>query len=476
MSLSTNPGAADPDAGLIGFGRPSPAAHLVPLRCGRAAVPTLVVLGGILFAPVTAVCVVLALLLALNLTISVFRAALAVAGLWWPAQTQRPPALREEELPAYTVIVPLYDEANVVPSLVRYLSRLDYPADRLEILLVCEARDESTIDAVREAMPDGRFRLVIVPDGAPRTKPRACNVALAQARGEICVIYDAEDRPDLGQLRLAAEVFAVSVPAVVCLQARLDFHNQAHNWLTRCFTVDYAGWFDTFLPGLAALGLVIPLGGTSNHFLVDRLKALGGWDPYNVTEDADLGMRIYLAGARTELLDSTTFEEACSQAPAWIRQRTRWMKGYLQTWLVHTRSPSFGELPWRARNAFRALIGGEPVIQGLALPLIALSAGALVLLLTRSTLLPTVVPVAVLAVTLGSNLLAIGTGTVALRARRRPGLVTAVLTTPAYTLLACVATYRSIWQLFRQPHHWEKTPHGLSGAATDPGRDNYPQR
>jgi cellulose synthase/poly-beta-1,6-N-acetylglucosamine synthase-like glycosyltransferase len=441
----------------------------------------LVVFGGILLDPVATVCVLLALVLALYLTITIFRAVLAATGVRWRARMQRSVTLREEELPVYTVIVPLYDEANVVPPLVRYLSRMDYPADRLEILLVCETRDNSTIDAVRTAIPDSRFRLVMVPDGKPQTKPRACNVALAQARGELCVIYDAEDRPDLGQLRLAAEAFAMSEPAVICLQARLAFYNHADNWLTRSFTVDYASWFDAFLPGLVALGLAVPLGGTSNHFLVDRLKTLGGWDPYNVTEDADLGMRIYVAGARTEMLDSTTLEEACSQTTAWIRQRTRWMKGYLQTWLVHTRAASFRELPWRARFSIRAMIGGDPLIQALAAPLIALSAGALVPLLTGSSLLPTFIPVAVLTLTLGSNLLAIGTGVVALSARRqhdlaRAGLITAVLTTPAYALLASVATYRAIWQLFSRPHHWEKTPHGLSGGATDPGYDDWPKR
>jgi hypothetical protein len=463
--------AADgPNAALIGFGRPSPAAQLVPLRGGRAAVATLAALGGILLNPVWGLCVVLALLLALDLALSVFRSALAVVGLRRPAQARRPPSGREEELPAYTVLVPLYDEANVVPSLVRHLSRLEYPADRLEILLLCEARDVGTIDAVQAAVPDSRFRLLIAPDGEPRTKPRACNLALAQARGELCVIYDAEDRPDLDQLRLAAEMFAASEPAVLCLQARLDFHNHACNWLTRSFTVDYAYRFDLFLPALAALGLPVPLGGTSNHFLVDRLNALGGWDPYNVTEDADLGMRIYRAGARTDLLDSTTSEEACSRAPAWTRQRTRWMKGHLQTWLVHTRSPSFREIPWGARNAFRALIGVEPVVAALGVPQVGLSVGALILLLTSSTLLPGAVPMAVLAVTLGSSVLSVGTGAVAVRARRRPDLVTAVLSTPAYKLLAGVAAYRAIWQLFRRPHYWEKTPHGLSGAATDPGR------
>jgi len=465
---------AEPGTELIGFGRPSPAARLVPLRRGRAAAGALLLLGALVLAPSVTVALILALLFTLTLTISVFRTVLVVIGVRWPPATEHPPRLHEARLPTYTVFVPLHQEANVVPPLIRHLSRLDYPADRLEIMLICEARDTATITSVEESIPDYRFRLVIVPepDGAPQTKPRACNVALSQARGELCVIYDAEDRPELGQLRLAAEVFAVSEPAVVCLQARLDFYNQDHNWLTRCFTVDYASWFKGFLPGLSSLGMVVPLGGTSNHFPVARLKALGGWDPYNVTEDVDLAIRIYLGGARTALLDSTTYEEACSQTPAWIRQRTRWMKGYLQTWLVHTRSAAFATLPWQTRMAFRALIAGEPVLAALAVPMIALSAGVLAVFVAGGSSLPAAVGVAVLAATAGANLLAVCTGAVVLRAfRRRSGMTTAVLTMPAYLMLSAIAAYRAIWQLFSRPHHWEKTPHGLSGAATDPGRE-----
>ncbi len=470
MSPSGDLAAADgTEAALIGSGQPSPAAGLVPLRGGRVAATLLIALWGILLSPIWSLCVVLALVLALDLALSAFRSALAVVGLRRPAQVRRPPPAPEEELPEYSVLVPLYDEANVVPALIRHLSLLDYPANRLEILLLCEARDTGTIGAVEAARPDGRFRLLIAPEGEPQTKPRACNLALARARGELCVIYDAEDRPDLDQLRVAAAMFAVSEAPVVCLQARLDFYNHAHNWLTRCFTVDYAYQFDLVLPALAALGLPLPLGGTSNHFLVDRLRALGGWDPYNVTEDADLGMRIYRAGARTDLLDSTTSEEACSRVPAWTRQRTRWMKGHLQTWLVHTRSPSFGDIPWGARTAFRALIGGQPVLAALGVPQLALSVGALILLLTGNTLLPGAILVAIPAATLGSSALSVATSAIAMLARRRANLITAVLSTPAYRLLAGVAAYRAIWQLFRRPHYWEKTPHGLCGTA-DPGR------
>ncbi|MEV0585456.1 glycosyltransferase family 2 protein [Nonomuraea sp. NPDC050310] len=456
--------SGDPDAGLnndlIGFGRPSPAARLVPLRRRQSLVAAVLLLAGLVLAPALTIEVLVAAMLLIILAVSIFRAVLVALGVRKRPAPGPPPDLPEDRLPTYTVFVPLHQEANVVPPLIEHLSRLDYPADKLDVMLICEARDETTIASVRSSLPDPRFRLVVVPppDGLPQTKPRACNVALAQTRSDLCVIYDAEDRPELDQLRKAAHLFAVSEPATICLQARLDFYNQDHNWLTRCFTIDYAAWFEGFLPGLSSLGLVVPLGGTSNHFPVARLKELGGWDPYNVTEDVDLALRIYLDGAQTALLDSTTYEEACSRTPAWIRQRTRWMKGYLQTWLVHSRSPAFRTLSWKARMAFRALIAGEPVLAALIVPSTVLWVGVLAALVTGGSFLSLPLAIAVLAVTAGTHLLAVCTGAIV----RRPGLATAVLTGPAYVMLSAVAAYRAVWQLFRRPHHWEKTPHGLS--------------
>ncbi len=459
------------NSGLIGLGRSSPAKELVPLRRrGIAAGGLLLIIGGICVAPALTVEILLGSVLVLVAILALFRAGLAYIGLRRTGQPAiAPAALSDDDLPSYTILAPLYHESNVVASLIRHLSRLDYPADRLEILLICEVTDVDTIQAVRAAALDERFRLVIAPDGEPRTKPRACNLALLEARGDLCVIYDAEDRPAPDQLRLAARTFAASPPSVICLQARLDFYNASYNWLTRCFTLEYAYWFELLLPGLAALGLPVPLGGTSNHFLVKDLRALGGWDPYNVTEDVDLGMRIHLAGAQTQLLDSTTLEEACSNRSAWIRQRSRWIKGYLQTWLVHTRSPLFKNISWRERGAFRVLIGGEAVLSALFPLVLASPIVSIGLLLTGSNFLPAPFLLLTIAAATAINVMSIYSAAVAAIPQRRLCLAAAVVITPAYTVLAAIATYRAIWQLFRRPHFWEKTPHGLLGSDTDPG-------
>lgn len=384
-------------------------------------------------------------------------------------QGEAVPRLAEEQLPSYSVLVPLYRESNVVARLTGYLARLDYPPDRLEILLLCERDDTETIEEIRALGLDHPFRLVVCPLGEPRTKPRACNVGLGLATGEICVIFDAEDRPALDQLRRAASVFAVSMQHVVCLQARLDFHNHDHNWLARCFTVEYGALFGLVLPGLAAWDLLLPLGGTSNHFRTAALRELGGWDPYNVTEDADLGVRIHYAGWRTTMLDSTTLEEACAKPIPWVRQRTRWMKGYLQTWAAHARS----QPPLRRSSlALHLVVGGAPVNAAL------LPALLLALVLMRESWWPgsrfaadllAAVTTAILAVNFVVQILSGLFDTVA---RRRWWLVGAALSLPAYALMISLATYRSVWQLLRHPYLWEKTPHGLSGHDTDPAADH----
>lgn len=368
-----------------------------------------------------------------------------------------PPTLPDDALPSYTVLVPLFGEADVLAPLLRHLGRLDYPADRLEILLLCEASDPETTEAARALMPrDGRFRLVVCPDAPPRTKPRACNVGLTRTKGELCVIYDAEDRPELDQLRRAAEAFAVAGPDTVCLQAVLDFHNHAHNRLTRWFTVEYNSWFRLLLRGLVRGGMAVPLGGTSNHLRTAALRELGGWDAYNVTEDAELGIRLHALGHRTELVESATWEEACARGGPWIRQRTRWMKGFIQTWLTHAATTGGGA----ARTLH--LVIGATVVANLAVPAAAIAA---VLLLTRHS-----TPVlwstasawlAMAACGVAASLRSVGE-------TRRRHLLAAALSMPVYQLLMTVATYRAVWQLVMSPHTWEKTPHGLSGADTDP--------
>jgi len=248
-------------------------------------------------------------------------------------------ALADRSLPVYTILVPLYKETAVLPRLVEAIDQLDYPKAKLDVKLLLEEDDAETIAFARAAGLPSHFRLVIVPQGMPKGKPKACNYGLIQAQGEYVVIYDAEDLPERDQLKKALVAFSKGDDRLACVQAKLNYFNRDQNLLTCWFTTEYSMWFDLFLPGLDASGAPIPLGGTSNHFRTDMLRGIGAWDPYNVTEDADLGVRLFKRGWTTAVIDSTTYEEANSEVYNWIRQRSRWVKGYIQTYLVHMRHP-----------------------------------------------------------------------------------------------------------------------------------------
>ena len=245
----------------------------------------------------------------------------------------------DDRLPIYTIICALYREAPVVEDLVAYIRALDYPREKLDVKFVIEPDDDETSDALAGLDLGHPFEIITAPEVGPRTKPKALNVALPFARGSFTVIFDAEDRPEPNQLRQVFDAFMAGGDRLACVQARLTIDNTADGWLARMFTAEYAGQFDAFLPGLAALGLPIPLGGSSNHFRTSVLRQLGGWDPYNVTEDADLGIRLCRFGYRTAVVASSTYEEAPAYIRPWLKQRTRWFKGWMQTWLVHMRRP-----------------------------------------------------------------------------------------------------------------------------------------
>jgi glycosyltransferase XagB len=454
---------------LFGFGRPSPA-HLAFRPSRRLLLPAVAVLTLplLLIAPRLLASIVLSSMAVSLLLTTSFRIWVLAAMLL--CRRGRPVAvakLPDDQLPGYTVLVPLYHEAEMVTPLVRHLARLDYPPDRLEILLMCEPDDTATIASARACLQDARFRLVICPEGAPRTKPRACNVGLLMARGDLCVIFDAEDRPAVDQLRCAAELFAASPPDVACLQARLDYHNHAHNWLTRCFTVEYNSWFKLLLDGLEHAGLPIPLGGTSNHLKADILRELGGWDPYNVTEDADLGIRLHLSGARTRVLDSVTLEEACARMVPWIRQRTRWMKGFLQTWRVHAgKTQRVGQ--GRLAATVHLLLGGTP-LGNLVIPLLLSATMAQLTVPSRMiAIAPHPILLLVAVAWIAGTAISISVALLAVIRLRRWHLLLAALSAPLYGLLMSLATYRAVFHLLARPHFWEKTPHGLSGHDTDP--------
>ena len=380
---------------------------------------------------------------------------------------------RVRDWPVYTVMVALHREAEVLPILVDALARLDYPADRLDVKLILEETDPETLGTALALPLPRHFEIVVVPDGAPRTKPRALNHALPRARGDYVVIYDAEDRPDPDQLKKAVLGFEAAPADTACLQARLAYFNAGENWLTRMFAIEYAVWFEILLPGLAALRLPVPLGGTSIHFRTDVLRGLGAWDAWNVTEDADLGLRLARRGWRCRMLESTTLEEANCRAGNWIRQRSRWLKGYAQTWFAHMRAPGDlrRDLGWRGLLGVQVIFAGA-VIGALAHPV--LWALYLVWAATGTGRFDPLFPAELAAINTG--LLILGSGVVIVSgmvavARREVGwLVPWCPLLLFYWPLASLAAWRAVWQLVHRPSYWEKTAHGLS-RETEAARD-----
>jgi glycosyltransferase XagB len=369
----------------------------------------------------------------------------------------------DSALPIYTVIVALHREKRVVARLVAALKTLDYPAAKLDIKLVVEADDVETRLALSLLDLPGYMEVLAVPPGMPRTKPRALNVALQLARGHYTVIYDAEDIPDPGQLRLAVATFADQPRDVACLQARLTIDNTDDSWITRFFTIEYAALFDVINPGLAAFDVPIPLGGTSNHFRTKVLRAIGGWDAWNVTEDADLGIRLARFGYRTGDLPSSTLEEAPLRLKSWMAQRTRWMKGFMQTCITHSREPLRG---WRqlgsGRFAGAVTMTFGTVASALGYPffttvaLVQLAAGRT----EPEDVLRTVWFLVSLTVLVSGFAAIVIPALVALKRRGLWRLAPLVPLLPFYYALVSAAAWRAVWELARDPFRWNKTDHG----------------
>ena len=381
----------------------------------------------------------------------------------------------DSELPVYTVMVPLFREACVLPTLTRALGELDYPASKLDIKLIFEEGDQETLDAAKAlALPD-HFEFIVVPASMPQTKPKACNFALPFARGDYLVIYDAEDCPEPKQLKKAVAAFSLGDEKLACVQAHLNYYNWNENWLTRQFAIEYAAFFDLLLPTMVRLGLPIPLGGTSTHFRTKVLREAGAWDPNNVTEDADLGIRLAIQGYRCGIIQSTTQEEANCRLPNWIRQRSRWIKGWLQTWLVRMRNPVrlYRELGFKGFIGFQILIGGF-TLSNLVHPLFYISVALSLALTGMPADFNGGASLALfnLLVLVSGYSLAITAGLAAVSARGLAPLFNHVAMMPAYWLLISLAAYKALWQLVTRPFHWEKTEHGISRmvpGATPPG-------
>jgi cellulose synthase/poly-beta-1,6-N-acetylglucosamine synthase-like glycosyltransferase len=392
------------------------------------------------------------------------KTAAVLAFLSRPHRAAAPPPPPQAPLPRVSVLVPLFRERNVATVLVDRLSRLTYPKALLDVVLVLEETDRLTREVLETATLPHWMRVVVVPDGQPRTKPRAMNYALDFCRGDIIGIWDAEDAPAPDQIDRVAARFLTAPEDVVCLQGVLDYYNPRQTWLARCFTVEYATWFRVMMPGMARLGFAIPLGGTTLFFRRDVLERLGGWDAHNVTEDADLGFRLARHGYRTEMIATATGEEANCHLWPWIKQRSRWLKGYMVTWMVHMRRPG---LLWRQLGPWK-FIGMQTHF------ITALSQFLLAPLLWSFWLIPLglthpleqVLPASLLLgmgkLFLGVEALTIAAGLYAVRAPGHRHLLPWVPSLHFYFPLGCIAAYKALWELVTAPFYWDKTEHGLS--------------
>jgi glycosyltransferase XagB len=393
--------------------------------------------------------------------------ALRLAACAVPVVPERMVRIPDRSLPIYTIIAPLRGEAAVVANLIGALKRIDYPPEKLDIKLVLEEDDFETRAAVARIGVGAPFEVIAPSRSGPRTKPKALASSLPFARGSFVVVFDAEDEPEPDQLRKALAAFAGGPPELACVQARLAIDNASDGWLSRHFAAEYAGQFDVFLPAFANLRLPLPLGGTSNHFRADVLRNVGGWDPFNVTEDADLGMRLARFGYRTGVIDSTTWEEAPVAFGQWLRQRTRWFKGWMQVWAVHMRRPVRlrRELGWCGFAALQLLIGGT-VLSALVHPLFA----GLVLaqiwsgefLEFGATAEETVRKVLALLALSSGYLGSAAVGAIGLKRRGMLGNAWVLATIPIYWVLLSLAAWRGLIKFVTDPHQWEKTEHGLA--------------
>ncbi|MCD9148473.1 glycosyltransferase [Pseudophaeobacter flagellatus] len=381
-----------------------------------------------------------------------------------PQQSVTSPPPPAEALPKISVLVPLYKEAAISSALLKRLGRLQYPAERMDVILVLEEGDTVTQQAISKASLPSWMQAIEVPIwGSLRTKPRAMNYALNFCRGDIVGVWDAEDAPQPDQLHRVAAAFAQAPPDVACFQGVLDYYNPRANWMSRCFTLEYAGWFRIVLQGIAQLKLVVPLGGTTMFIRRAVLDDLGGWDAHNVTEDADLGVRLFRAGHRTQMLPTATYEEATCHLPAWIRQRSRWLKGFMATYLVNMRQPVrlARELGWAGFLGFQAFFLGT-VGQFLLSPflwtywLIAFGVPHPSAEILPEHLLYLGVSWLVFFELCGMIIAAFGAF-----ASGRPGLALWVPVLPFYYLMGPIAVYKALYELLYDPYFWDKTSHGV---------------
>jgi glycosyltransferase XagB len=448
-----------------------------------------------------------------------FKAILAVAS-YLPSRSGHGdlPSADDPDLPMFTVLLPnVKEKAHVLRALLESMAALAYPADKLQILLLVEHWDKRTLQLFRTEAGDSATspgstqdadaeRIELAPNvevivsipGTPSTKPSACDFGLYQARGDYTVIFDSEDSPDPQMLLKAVRDFRNAPAKVACLQARLVFWNIlegqffSRRWLsafvTRMYFVEYVVHFEFVLRGMARIGLIPPLGGTSNIFMTDVLREIaipadelvrGGiprdvaermvaaWDPWCVAEDADIAGWLARFGYQVAMIpDSWTLEEAPHSLAKAARQRARWGKGYALAGAVQSRHPirAARQMGIRSLFAYTLMMLGTPLSLMLNPIFWAL---ALTYLVTRSAFIESIFPGPVfylgfISAVIGNFMLFYLQVAACLR-DREPGLVKYMLALGPWWVFTSYSMWKGVLELF-VPHmrfHWHLTEHGI---------------
>ena len=378
-------------------------------------------------------------------------------------KAERP--FNSHELPVYSILVPVYREKEVIGELMKSIRKMDYPEDKLDIILLLEENDNETLLAAKAEKPSANWRFLTVPDSLPRTKPKALNYGLAYARGEFLTVYDAEDLPEPDQLKKAVAAFRTHPDDYICFRAGLNYFNKNENLLTRLAALEHSVWSDCLQPALFRMGLPVPQPGASAHYDVNKLRGIGAWDPFNVAADADLSVRAAMEGYHTGVIDSTTFEETTSRLKNWLGQSSRQFKGCLQTFLVYSRNPgklikTMGFFRWTGQTL---LTGGAPIAT-LLNPVIWLALALSIYLdYTGVFYVPSVLIYLTALNIIAANIITVVIAMLAATAQKNRKLMPLALLAPAWWMLESLAAYKGLWQLFFKPFYWEKTDHGLTG-------------
>ena len=433
-------------------------------RLALFALPALLILGFVIF-PRTAATTLLLAIFVYCAASATLKGALMLASL---KRGQTANTAERIRTPIVTLFLPVHDEDRAIVALVSELKKLDYPPEKLDIKFLTEANDTRTLAALSRLDLPSQFSVLKIPKSNPQTKPKAMNYALPFARGEIIGIYDAEDAPEPDQIRKAVAALDAADAQTVCVQSRLNHYDATETFISRMASLEYTLWFDMLLRGLSNLQLPVPLGGTSLFIETAALREIDGWDPNNVTEDADLGVRLARKGWRAKVIDSTTWEEPPVAFGQWTGQRSRWIKGFMVTWLVHMREPRrlFQELGWKRALAINVMLL-DGFVAFLLQPLFwaaiayALFVGGAP---WAALFAPSITAAMVWVFLAGHAFILIST---IIAVTRRFGVKRA-LWSPllwAYWQLATIPAYRALWEMFGQQSKWKKTAHGLSKAA-----------